>query len=452
MPQAIVLIGLFLLLAAPSFAQQAEWRVGLARAKITPTEPILMAGYASRRTPSTGVDADIWAKAMAIEDDDGHVSVLVTADLLGFTKPLSADIAERVRESRGIERADLLLNASHTHAGPMVAVDRVSEATDDPAIQATVARYVEGLTETVVRIIEEAYDNRAPATLAWGQGEVRFPFNRREFTERGVILGVNARGPVDRTVPVLRVSSPDGRPRAIVFGAGAHCVTLRGGNFRISGDYAGFAQAHVEADLAGVQAMFMTGCAGDAAPHPRGELSGAKKHGAELGSEVLRVLGGELKPLGGPLRTQYREVDLPLAKLTRAEIEAMAEDAPSYRKYFTDRALAWMEDGKPLPTTYRAPFALWRFGDDLTLVAFSGETVIDFALKAERALGPLNVWLSGYNNEVYGYLVSARILEEGGYETRGLYSGVPGLFSPETEKAVMDAVKAMAESAGRPTR
>ena len=435
------------MLAATVFG--AEWKVGLSRSKITPDEPVLMAGYASRKTPSTGVDADIWVKAMAIEDREGHVSVLVTADLLGFTRAMANEISRRLKTSRGLERADLLLNASHTHAGPMVAVDRVKEATDDPAVQQAVRRYVENLNDTVVRIAEEALDNRRPSSLSWGQGSARFPFNRREFTERGVILGVNPRGPVDRTVPVLRVSAPDGSPRAVVFGAGAHCVTLRGDNFRISGDYAGFAQAHVEEEIAGLQAMFVTGCAGDAAPHPRGGLPGAKKHGAELGSEVLRVLSGELADLRGPLQTRYREVDLPLAELTRADVEAMVPRAPSYRRYFTDQALSWMDEGKPLPKTYRAPFALWRFGDGLTLVAFSGETVIDFALMAERALGPLNLWPSGYNNEVYGYLVTGRILEEGGYETRGLYSGTPGLFSPATEKAVMDAVKAMATEVGR---
>lgn len=44
-----------------------------------------------------------------------------------------------------------------------------------------------------------------PATLAHAVGAVKFPFNRRQYTERGVILGVNPSGPNDRSVPVLRV-------------------------------------------------------------------------------------------------------------------------------------------------------------------------------------------------------------------------------------------------------
>ena len=67
---------------------------------------------------------------------------------------------------------------------------------------------------------------------------------------------------------------------------------------------------------------------------------------------------------------------------------------------------------------------------------------------AEQELGPLNLWVAGYCNEVYGYLPVAKVLEEGGYETRGLYMGV-GLFSPSVAKVVMKAITEMARAVGR---
>jgi hypothetical protein len=67
----------------------------------------------------------------------------------------------------------------------------------------------------------------------------------------------------------------------------------------------------------------------------------------------------------------------------------------------------------------------------------------------EKALGPGKLWIAAYSNDVYGYLPSARILREGGYETRGLYHGGIGLFDPKAEEVVIETVKKLAAQAGR---
>jgi hypothetical protein len=117
-------------------------------------------------------------------------------------------------------------------------------------------------------------------------------------------------------------------------------------------------------------------------------------------------------------------------------------------------ALAMLEaldKGRTLPTHYRAPIAVWQFGSDLTLVALSGEAVVDYVQLIERAIGPMQLWLSAYNNDVFGYLPSARVLEEGGYETRGVVHGGPGFFSRASQDVVVAKVKELAAKAGRPS-
>ena len=439
---------LALALAGPALlaAQGADWQVGLAATDITPTEPLPMAGYAAREAPFESVADPLFAKALAIQDENGGRALLITADLLGFTRERSEAICARLQESTGIQREQVILNASHTHAGPLVAGSLLTRAA--PATRREIDRYIQEMESKIVAAGQQALRSLRPAHLAWGRGVAPFVMNRREFTERGVILGTNASGLADRTVPVLRVSSPDGELRAVVFGAGSHCTTLTGGNLKISGDYAGIAQGLLEESMDGVQAMFMTGCAGDANPHPRGTLDLARRHGRELAEVVSRVLEGELAPVRGPLRTEFRKVELPLRRYTREQIEAMQAGARSYRRFFTDGALAKLDRGESLLRTYAAPFALWQFGQDLTLVAYSGETVVDYVRLAEEQLGPLKLWVSGYNNDVFGYLPTARILREGGYETRGLYVDY-GLFRPNVQDVVMDAIVDMARVAGR---
>jgi hypothetical protein len=52
---------------------------------------------------------------------------------------------------------------------------------------------------------------------------------------------------------------------------------------------------------------------------------------------------------------------------------------------------------------------------------------------------------------VFGYLPSARVLSEGGYETRGLYAGAAGFFDMRAEQVVVDRVRELARKAGRET-
>jgi len=105
--------------------------------------------------------------------------------------------------------------------------------------------------------------------------------------------------------------------------------------------------------------------------------------------------------------------------------------------------------GQTLPTSYTAPLAVWQLGSDLTLVALPGEVVVDYVRLLEEALGPNKLWIAAYTCDVFGYLPSARVLREGGYETRGLYVGGIGLFTPEAEQALVAKVVELAKAAGR---
>ncbi|MBW8885852.1 MAG: hypothetical protein JF612_13990 [Planctomycetia bacterium] len=188
------------------------------------------------------------------------------------------------------------------------------------------AAYTREMCDKIVVTAAEAATKLQPAKLSWGTGVVHFVMNRREFTtDRGVILGVNPRGPADRSVPVLRIDDPSGKLLTVVCGTACHNTTLGGNDYEISGDYAGHAQRLIEEQHPGAQAMFVLGCAGDANPYPRGTHEIALTHGKELGKEVERVLTTKLVPVRGPLKIQSGEASLPLAPPpSREEIEKLA--------------------------------------------------------------------------------------------------------------------------------
>jgi hypothetical protein len=310
--------------------------------------------------------------------------------------------------------------------------------------------YTRQLQDKVVEVVVQAVGNLKPARLSWGGGVVHFVMNRREFTPNGVILGVNPRGLADRGVPVLRIDSPDGNLLAVLFGAAVHGTTLGQDNYEVCGDYAGFAQDYVQSKYPGTLALFMLGCAGDANPYPRGTMEMTRQHGRTLADEVGRVLETKLRPVTGPLRVAFERVDLPLqTSLSREELTKLAADKRSPRAGVAAQLLAMLDKGEPIPAHYTCPVTVWQFGRDLTLVGLPGEVVVDYVTRLEKALGPNQLWVAAYCNDVFGYLPSARVLAEGGYETRGLYSGGVGYFDAKAEDVLVRAVRELAAKAGR---
>jgi hypothetical protein len=423
------------------------WKVGLAAVKVTPEQPLLMSGYAGRTKPFAKVAGDLYVKALVLEDQDGQRAALVTSDLLGFPAAVAEPICERIQKKTGLKREQILLNSSHTHAGPQLSLTAGGEDASGEGLRTV--EYTRRLQDKVVEAVVQAAGRMEPAQLSWNGGVIHFVMNRREFTPTGVILGVNPRGLADRTVPVLRIDGPDGKPRAVLFEAAVHGTTLGQDNYQLCGDYAGFAQAYVEERYPKAQAMFMIGCAGDANPYPRGTMELTRQHGQALGEEVCRVLGGKFRPVRGPLHIAFEKVELPLASLTQQQVQKLAANKRGAQAYAAGQLLALYDRGERPPTSYTAPFTVWQFGNDLTLAGLSGEVVVDYVSFLEKALGPNQLWIAGYCNDVFGYLPSARVLAEGGYETRGLYSGGAGIFDAKAEQVVVQALRALAQKAGR---
>src|SRR5437016_5083397 len=70
------------------------WKAGVGKNIITPIEPTWLSGYEERNKPHEGVLRDLYVKALALQDETGHTAVLVTADILGFTREAGAAVAE----------------------------------------------------------------------------------------------------------------------------------------------------------------------------------------------------------------------------------------------------------------------------------------------------------------------------------------------------------------------
>src|SRR5207253_2950317 len=130
------------------------------------------------------------------------------------------------------------------------------------------------------------------------------------------------------------------------------------------------------------------------------------------------------------------------------EADRTSDDVP--RRTKAEYLLARLDAGQSLPASYPCPLQAIQLGDSMLLIALGGEPVIDFAheLKRRYASGGRLVWVAGYANDMFGYVPTARVLREGGYEgTRSvLWSALPAPFAEDAERRILDGVDHLLQS------
>lgn len=423
------------------------WKAGISEVNITPENPMWMAGYAFRDRPAEGTLHDLWAKALALEDADGRRAVLVTADLLGFPKDLSDLIRDRVKETLGLSRAQILLNSSHTHAGPVLEGALEGIYPLDEHHQQLVKQYTRELEDQIVKLIKDAIDAMEPARLYAGNGIARFQVNRRNNDEATLSKKTELKGPNNFDVPVLKIENRAGEMMAIAFGYACHPTTLN--NFKWSGDFPGFAQIELEKAYPGVTALFFQGAGADHNPMPRFTVPLAEQHGRTLAAAVRRILKEEMRELAPRLSTAYTEVDLHLSTPpSKEDFLILSEELTGYQQRWAARMYAKLEQGETLETSYPFPLQVWQLGDQV-LMSLGGETVIEYAIQLKRLFGE-NTFVLGYSNDVMAYIPSTKILLEGGYEgeiSQRVY-GLPAKWAADIETVILREMIKLAKQAG----
>ena len=120
-------------------------------------------------------------------------------------------------------------------------------------------------------------------------------------------------------------------------------------------------------------------------------------------------------PLAGPLRLTSERLMLPIDPPTADELKKRLSDQNPFRRKHAERYLARLEKEGTLAADVPFTIQTLQFGDDLTLVALTGEVVVDYVLRLKREVGD-RIWVVAYSHDVPAYIPSVRILKEGGYE------------------------------------
>jgi hypothetical protein len=439
--------------APPALADTpAAWKAGLARANITPDKPMWLAGYGSRTRPAEGKLHDIWIKALALEDAQGYCVVLLTSDLCGLPKWMYEQVCDILQNRHGLGREQIRLTNSHNHCAPAVRDELSDYYPLDDEQRRRINDYSDWLAREIVRTIDTALTQLKPAKLAAGQGHCGFAVNRRNNREADIpamlARGDKPKGPVDHSVPVLTVRSPDDRLLAVVFGYACHNTTLS--FYQWCGDFAGFAQIALEKQHPEAMALFVDGCGGDQNPLPRRTVELCEKYGNELAGAVEQVLAQPMKPLAARTRAAFAFVPLDFERNpTRAELQEYLKSSNAIRARWAQRLLKQLDAGVPFAKSYPYAVQVWRLDDQLW-IALGGEGLVDYSLRFRARYGQ-ETWVTSYFADLTAYVPSQRNLDEGGYESSNLYEyQLPAdRWARDTEERIATAVGRLVEQVSK---
>ena len=392
--------------------------VGVARIDITPDGPIRLSGYGDRKTESEGILQALSAKALAFGTDKQGPSILITVDLIGIPGFITSRLTNRLSQKRGIDATHITICTSHTHGSPEVGALLNHFANPLPPDHlGRIIRYQEQLLDNLEKVAIMALEARRPALLAWGQGEVGFAKNRRVIKDGKWIGGGEVDGaPVDHSLPLLRITDPDGKLRAVFVSYACHGTTLGSFN-QVHGDWIGEAQHQIERNNPGIIALVAVGCGADITPAPRYKMEHLLQYGKMIADETDRLLKTELKPIQSLPTCRYKTVELPFSHIP--DVEELVEQARANngaKSYYAVLSLERIARGGSISPVLVYPIQTWTFGNDLAMVFLAGEVVVDYALRLKKELDSERLWINAYSNDVPSYIASRRVIREGGYE------------------------------------
>ncbi|PWT85176.1 MAG: hypothetical protein C5B56_14430, partial [Proteobacteria bacterium] len=272
---------------------QSRCRFGIARCDITPPVGIYhrMWGAASHDR-ATGVHRPLTATALVFQPidvgrpaaavgrifnppgDAGGVEirptepvadalqVIVAVDLCLLWAKEMDNLLTHVCAATGLERQQLAVTFSHTHAAGLMGLERGNLPGGD-----LIAPFLDTLATRIADIVQQARASGQPVNISYGAGRCSLAAQRDFFdaVSGQYVCGFNPEAPADDTVLVARITTTHGQPVATIVNYACHPTTLAWQNTLISPDYPGAMRELVET-ATGVPCVFLQGASGDLGP------------------------------------------------------------------------------------------------------------------------------------------------------------------------------------------
>jgi hypothetical protein len=367
---------------------QAEFKVGVGKAIITPDPLLPVSGGVGPGRPAKAKQGDLTARALVLEQGETKVAI-VQLDLLGFPSVLAQRVHKKVPRIPG---DNIIIGSTHTHSAPDCYGFPGPNGRPSGNLQ-----FMDFVCNQAAKAINEALDNLQPAQLKVATGEAKGK------------IAYNYYAPelYDPRMTVIQALKPDGKAICTLVNYAVHPEVLGNGVGLVSPDLVGPLCDQLEADHGGM-GMFMNGAQGG----------------------MITADNRRLDSLSDPLKAKWNdsrtwEECVRIGQLMASEAQRIVKDAKPQAdpalacfsrqvKFPVGSDLMWMIiRASPLKYPYNedksitARLNLVNLGD-AQILTIPGEALpnIGYYLKRHMKGQNGNNMLFGLTNDAFGYILT----------------------------------------------
>lgn len=401
-------------------------KAGFYKMDITPPKGIRMSGFGQRdRTkPSVAIHDPLFVRALYLQQEEKRALILAL-DLLFLAREEIDRIKGAIGRYFGLLPAQVLINTSHTHAGP-----KVDRWIYDPPLDEL---YLQDLQNHIIEAVVNVQKKAEPVTLFATMSTSTLPMNRRRKKSDNTVekgLKPNPGGPVCDALPICLLKNKAQKPVCLLFSVSCHPSTTHG--FEISADFPAPATRILDEHFGTECSMFLQGCGGDAKSRVIGEgldewrngtWEDVETSGRIVAKEVMAELP-ELKPAKADLAFGMEEMHWPLkVNRSKADFYALAQDDNVNKNwlYFAREKTEILKRGGRLPVTVAVILHGLKLADNVRLLGLEGEAVAELGLFMLAFYEKGITFPLGYTDGTQLYLTTDEMIKEGGYEVSSYY-------------------------------
>lgn len=425
-----------------------DFKVGMAKADVTPELDCLLYGYPWERFGKKVRD-NLSVGAVAISQN-GQAILLISAEVCAMDRDLCDIIRKKISEKTNVKWENILCAATHTHSGP---VTRTSVGWGEANVDYVEQKLIPASIEAACKAVEDM----KPAVMGIGITESKAGINRREVLpeespEGKVILGQNPDGPYDPTMTVISFQTREGENIGSIVHFAAH-PTATQWNFSITRDWPGVMVDKIE-EITGAPCMFINGAEGDVGPRLQNRRTTADERYVKWLGDVA----------ANDAEEAYRNIvsfEIPKMSVVNDHISLPYQEAPSLEEL--EQQMKEMESRNELAGTSLAQYAklkkikeYYDSGtefprdlkiqqtiialDNLAMVPLPFEAFCNIALSLKEKSPYQSTLLLGLTGGSYGYLPTEDQLPFGGYEVESFRAaaGIALSFADNTDKIVVE--------------